>query len=84
MATFYGQVAGNRGSASRTGSRDSGIKASVQSYHGSIITRLWYNREDELMCEVEYSDGSAFSWGTHPLFYGSFKEFVEVFKGEEW
>lgn len=41
MATFYGQVFGNaQTSASRQGSKNSGIRTSAQSWNGSIIVEL--------------------------------------------
>ncbi len=41
MSKFYGQINGGRGTATRTGHQ--GIRASVQSYDGSVITELTYN-----------------------------------------
>jgi hypothetical protein len=50
MAKFYGQVQGNRGAATRMGHQS--IKASVQSYDGSVITELSYNKEGQLLVDV--------------------------------
>jgi hypothetical protein len=74
MSAFYGMVQGNRGAATRGGSRASGFKATLQSWDGSIITRMSYNNEGELMVEIEYSDGSA-TYGTK-AFYGTFEEYI--------
>jgi hypothetical protein len=75
MSAFYGCIQGNRGVATRGGSRASGFKSTAQSYDGSIITRLSYNHEDELMVTIETSDGSA-PYGSQ-IFYGTFKEYIE-------
>ena len=74
MSTFYGCIQGNRGEATRGGSRASGFKATAQSFDGSIITRLSYNQEDELMVTIETSDYSA-PYGSQ-IFYGTFKEYI--------
>lgn len=78
MSTFYGTIHGNRGPATRGGSRCSGIKAAAQSWNGSVITSLNYNDKDELMVEVCVSDGSS-SYGTR-IFYGTFEEYVNKLK----
>lgn len=61
MAAFYGQVQGQAKTiASRRGSYNSHIKASVQSYNGSVITELYYGADDKLRVCVEVSDGTDF------------------------
>lgn len=79
MATFYGSVQGNRGAATRGGSRASGFKSTAQSYDGSVITRLSYNDKDELMVTIEVSDYSA-PYGT-TVFSGTFKEYINKLRG---
>jgi hypothetical protein len=74
MSAIYGMIQGNRGAATRGGSRASGFKATVQSWDGSIITRMSYGDKGELMVEVEYADGSA-SYGKR-AFYGTFEEYI--------
>ena len=71
MSKFYGSVVGNRGEATRGGS--SRIKASAQSYNGSVITELTYN-DDTLMVRISTDKGSS-SLGSL-IFYGTFDEFV--------
>ena len=78
MSAFYGCVQGNRGSATRGGSRASGFKASAQSYDGSVITYLSYNDNDELMVEICVSEASS-SYG-HRIFYGTFDEYINKLK----
>ena len=58
MATFYGMVRGNRSEATRCGTADSGISASVQSYRGSVSMWLRY-LDDEPTVDVYISDGSS-------------------------
>lgn len=78
MAVFYGQVDGTAQTvASRRGSNN--IKASVQSWNGSIITTLRY-KEDELWITVDYDEGSSFYGKT--IYDGSVQDFVEMCK--EW
>lgn len=59
MAVLYGAVTGiGETPATRRGSKKSGIKSSVQSYHGSVITRLYYDENDELKVVLEMAAGS--------------------------
>lgn len=74
MSAFYGMVQGNRGSATRGGSRASGFKSSVQSYEGSIITRMSYDKDDNLMVSIEVSEESS-AYG-RTIFYGTFEEYI--------
>lgn len=79
MSAFYGTIEGQRGPATRCGSKSSGIKAAAQSWDGSVITTLRYGtRDDEevLMVEVNTSEGSS-AYG-HRIWNGSFEEFVEL------
>ena len=74
MSKFYGSIQGNRGAATRGGSQASGIKASVQSYDGSVITELSYNDEGQLMVEVSVARNESSAYG-HRVFYGTLDEF---------
>ncbi len=74
MSAFYGMVQGNRGAATRGGSKASGFKTTAQSWDGSIITRMSYGDEGELMVEIEYAEGSA-TYGKQ-AFYGTFEEYI--------
>lgn len=78
MSAFYGMVQGNRSAATRGGSRASGFKSSVQSWDGSIITQMSYDKDDNLMVEVSYSTGSA-CYGT-TIFSGTFEEYIAKLK----
>jgi hypothetical protein len=75
MARFYGSLVGNRGEATRCG--HSRIKASCQSWNGSIVTEMTYV-DDKLMVSVSTGDGST-SIGRQ-IFYGTFDEYVEKLK----
>lgn len=84
MSVFYGTVSGQATtSATRRGSRNSGITASAQSYDGSVITHLRYlenedNDDEELLISITLSDQSSCSWGSD-YFYGSLEELKECF-----
>ena len=81
MSKYYGQVKGMSGTvASRRGSERSGIKASVQSYNGSVIIRMnSLNGKD--MVEIETADGSEFSGKS--IFYGTIDELKQKLKKGE-
>lgn len=73
MATFYGQVKGSADTtASRQGSKASGIKASCQSWDGSLITEMW-DWDGKLMVRLDYGEGSTFQ-GDQTLFRGTLDE----------
>ena len=74
MSKFYGQVFGSaETSASRRGFKD--IRASVQSYEGSVITNLIDNHgKTELVVEVNPDSSSSYG---RQVFRGSIEEFVK-------
>ena len=41
MAQYYGRVEGNRGEATRLGTKDSGIGTVAASWDGCILTNIW-------------------------------------------
>lgn len=68
MSKFYGTVVGASDTpATRRGYRD--IKVAAQSWDGSVITRLNYNKDDELMVDLQIGEGSDTSGYT--VFYGT-------------
>lgn len=81
MSTFYGMICGNRGAATRGGSKDSGFRSSCQSWNGSVITTMDYNSKDELIVRVGTSDGSSCytDWNSQD-FVGTFDEFKDFLK----
>ncbi len=41
LAHFYAKIQGNRGEATRTGTKNSGITADIASWSGSVHVELW-------------------------------------------
>lgn len=75
MAKFYGQVSGSANTtATRRGSAKSGIKASVQSWDGSVITELNENKDGKTIVSVSFSNDSS-SYGRE-VFRGTISELV--------
>lgn len=72
MATFYGTLKGNHQVVTRTGSKASGINASVQSWQGSVITRMADAGTGTPFIEIEIAEGSASSGQT--VFFGTIEE----------
>lgn len=78
MAKFYGQVFGQaQTEATRRGSRD--IKVSAQSYDGSVITYLEYDKDGQLEVTIAIAEGSS-SYGS-TYFTGSLEELKERLAG---
>ena len=48
MSHFYSVIQGNRGQATRCGTKDSGVTATAASWTGAIRTDLWYSTEDDV------------------------------------
>lgn len=74
MAKFYGSIQGNRGAATRMG--HSGIKASVQSWDGSVITELSYNDKGQLLVDVSVAKDESSAYGQR-VFLGTIDEFIK-------
>lgn len=58
MATFYSTVSGNRGPATRTGSKNSGIHVAAQSWDGSVATTLYVGAAGETFVRIVAGTGS--------------------------
>jgi hypothetical protein len=68
MAHFYGTIQGNRGQASRLGSKNSGFHTIAASWEGAVVTRLWHDEESGVdWCEVRLSTWGGM--GTERLLY---------------
>ena len=80
MSEFYGQVVGNRGPASRGGSRASGIHVSAQSWDGSVQVKLRRGKDNALQVNVSTSHGSDMYGNT--VFCGTLEQFEEMCKRE--
>lgn len=77
MTKFYGQVKGmSKTAAARCGSMESHIKASVQSYDGSITMELSYGDDGALRLTVEHAAGS--KMGGDKVYDGSVDEFLRL------
>lgn len=57
MARFYGSVQGGRGEATRLGHATTGLRASAQSYSGSVIVEVYANGEEDC-ARITAADGS--------------------------
>jgi hypothetical protein len=75
MALFYGQLKGNRGTATRLGNSDSGIGASVQSWNGSVTVEL-SDDNGTAFCKIRVAGGSAF--GGHILWQGPVTDLLDA------
>lgn len=86
MAKYYGTLRGKAETqATRTGSSASGIKATVQSYEGSLSVYMRDNRRDEndTIVEVCYATDESTSSPNNVGFYGTFSELVALLEGRE-
>jgi hypothetical protein len=45
MSHFYGTLRGNRGEATRAGSKDSGVITHTASWQGAVVARAFYDEE---------------------------------------
>ena len=79
MAKTYVTCSGMRGERTARGGRD-GVKASVQSYDGSVVVSNWYDG-DQLKVRVGTSDGSSAhsDWNSND-FVGSFEDLKALLK----
>jgi len=76
MSKFYGTVQGSRSMTTRCGTRNSGIRGSVQSYDGSVISSLWYNDDEKLMVSISTSDySSSGGFSSDQKYWGTFEDF---------
>lgn len=73
MSKLYGTIVGQaKTKATRRGSSE--IRASVQSWNGSIIMEMYYDDDDVLSLRVEKADGSKIKGEC--IWNGSFDKFV--------
>lgn len=81
MAHFYGQVKGSASTtASRGGTRNSGLRVSAQTYDGSVIVAVMDGKNDgEPVFTIEVDDGSSF-YGNE-VFSGTIAELVRALRG---
>ena len=80
MSKFYGTLIGQaRTEATRRGSDRTGIRASVQSWDGSLVSELNYNHDGKLIIDLSWSEGSS-CYGNERLFNGTIDELREKLK----
>ena len=80
MSAFYGTVVGMAETpATRRGGRD--IKVAAQSWNGSVITKMKYSKEGELMVELQIAEDSSTSGYT--FFRGTIDELKKRLEDKE-
>ena len=77
MARFYSSIQGARGEATRLGHTNSGIRASTQSYTGSVITQMFVGDNDEDWCSIHVREGSERYGGGLCLYHGPVRQLLE-------
>lgn len=78
MSKFYGQVFGASNTpVSRRGHSE--IHVSAQSYNGSVITRMFYDRNDRLIVDIQMSNDSSSNGDT--VFHGTFDDLKKKLGG---
>lgn len=78
MSATYCTCQGMRGQRTARGGRN-GVDASVQSYQGSVITRLYLDDNDQPIVTISTSDRSTSCWGDQ-RFSGTIKQLESVFQ----
>ena len=82
MATFYGTLTGKGNQLTATGTKNSGIEASVQSWHGSVTMELDHD-PDGIWLTV-FVDDQGSSKSGKMVFHGSIYEFKERFDNTKY
>lgn len=84
MGVFYGQVKGGAASpATRTDSKRSRIRSSVQSYDGSLIVEMQYIEEDgKQVPYVHLIVNEESDFYGHEFFSGTLDDLVKKFTGK--
>jgi hypothetical protein len=73
MSALYGSLQGCRGEATRTASKNSGIRASVQSWNGSLVSYMDLDDNGKPVITLKTSEGSS-GYGSETIFRGSLEE----------
>lgn len=82
MATFYGTLKGRGNQLTATGTKSSGIEASVQSWHGSVTMELDHD-PDGIWLTVFVDDMGSSNRG-NMVFHGSIYDFKERFDSTKY
>ena len=67
MGHFYGDIQGNRGGASRMGSKDSGFGAHIRGWHIGVRVHCWYNKETDKDEILVYQTGGSSGYSPEKL-----------------
>ena len=73
MSALYGSLQGCRGEATRCGSKNSGVRASVQSWNGSLVSYMDLDENGKPVVTLKTSEGSS-GYGSETIFRGSLEE----------
>lgn len=77
MANFYATINADLSQTLVTRRGHRYIKTSTQSYNGSVITRMYYNDQQQLMVEIDTSQESNICFGEN-RYRGTFNQFEEL------
>lgn len=77
MSALYTQCSGMRGTRTARGSKNSGVRASVQSWCFSLIADLDLDENNKPILTLETSNDSRGSWGD-TVYRGSAEEFTTL------
>ena len=73
MSALYGSLQGCRGEVTRTASKNSGIRASVQSWNGSLVSYMDLDENGKPVITLKTSEGSS-GYGSETVFRGSLEQ----------
>ena len=77
MAHFYGTLKGNRGAASRLGTKASDMTTTCQSWEGSVTVCMWHDEaEDRNWVELQTHVGSRS--GGQTIFLGPLSDLLTL------
>ena len=75
MSHFYSSIQGGRGEATRCGDKSNGVRATAQSFTGSVCTRMFVGDDGDDWCEIEVAEGSR-RCGGKSLYRGPIKRLL--------
>lgn len=81
MSKLYCTIQGCRGEATRCGSKNSGVRASLQSWQGSLISYMDLDDNENPIITLKTSGGSS-SYGNETIFRGSLEELKAKLKAQ--
>ena len=72
MSRFYGSMQGNRGEATRQGTKKSGFYAHIRGWNVGVVVTLYVDENDKDCCRVSLTGGSNYPISVKDL--GTFRE----------